>query len=551
MTDPAAFYADARDRIGRGKLSEVVRELADRLEKIMPPNRPARDRAVQLEAQLADLERSEAAGVVGYESAQLSRNQIRLATLGLLNDLENGMPPAGAEKREGKVMPALRKYWPVLVGGALVLLAAILLLPRLMSGGGGGGNPNPPLPPTEPLEPKLNCPAFDAGSSLNVLVLPFRALAGPATQLHTVILQRLAVSSDQYRLNLSFHEYGNDADDVSDYPIRPRDAESLANSCGAQLIVWGTTEETPLGDIVVLFYRFLKSSTLDSTLLDQSSNMMTVDTVSSLSSITAQGSLVKDLEDHLYLLFGLIAAETSQDSASIALLESAQVAAGDSVGFRAAQLSKASGLAKLNRPEAAIAAYSELLEEQPYQHVALSRRADLLMKQGDMDRAIEDLSKVVDLNPADAESRVKRAEAYIAADRLNLAKMDLQKLQDAPARVPNGTLKTTVAPLKIKQLKSKWEQSRARQERELNNLKSQESNRGKQLDYLERRATLEMSLERYQDASKTARTLRALRPDLERAYQPALELSRITADSAEIRRIRSAAQSNRVELKQD
>ncbi len=173
------------------------------------------------------------------------------------------------------------------------------------------------------------------------------------------------------------------------------------------------------------------------------------------------------------------------------------------------------------------------------------------MKQGDMDRAIEDLSKVVDLNPADAESRVKRAEAYIAADRLNLAKMDLQKLQDAPARVPTGTLKTTVAPLKIKELKSKWEQSRARQERELNNLKSQESNRGKQLDYLERRATLEMSLERYQDASKTARTLRALRPDLERAYQPALQLSRITADSAEIRRIRSAAQSNRVELKQD
>ncbi len=412
-----------------------------------------------------------------------------------------------------------------------------------------GGRTDPPLPPTEPLEPKLNCPAFDAGSSLNVLVLPFRALAGPATQLHTVILQRLAVSSDQYRLNLSFHEYGNDADDVSDYPIRPRDAESLANSCGAQLIVWGTTEETPLGDIVVLFYRFLKSSTLDSTLLDQSSNMMTVDTVSSLSSITAQGSLVKDLEDHLYLLFGLIAAETSQDSASIALLESAQVAAGDSVGFRAAQLSKASGLAKLNQPEAAIEAYSQLLNEQPYQHVALSRRADLLMQVGEMDRAIDDLSKVVDLNPGDEESRLKRAEVYIATDRLNLAKMDLQKLTTATIRVPAGTVKTNAAPQKIKELQNKWQQTKAEQERELYQLNKQEDTRGKQLDYLERRSTLEMSLERYQEAGKTAKTLRALRPELERAYQPALELSRITADSAEIRRIRSSARSNQVKLK--
>ena len=90
-------------------------------------------------------------------------------------------------------------------------------------------------------------------------------------------------------------------------------------------------------------------------------------------------------------------------------------------------LQRANFLAMIGQQDAAIEAYSELIELYPRFGAAYSSRGGAYAKKGDLDAAIQDCSKAIEIDPSHANAYSNRGNAYAGIGHLDAAIRDFDK----------------------------------------------------------------------------------------------------------------------------
>ncbi len=361
--------------------------------------------AIQALGQYRKIRQDEVAGIVSFDNAKLSYNQIMHSALQLLDQLETG-----ATKPVGEA-PTSKRLW--VWGLAALLMAALIGIFVWQT-----------LDRADSVAQQTSaCPAFSAASAFNILLFRFQTFGDRSLNTHQAIRQRLGDFISNYGIPVEVGIYQDKGDD-SALPTSLKAAESIAHTCQAHLVIMGSEEAGPTGNIITTRYRFLNLGEQFTFRRLRINERMEIDTLTSISSITTQGSITGNWEQAILLLFGIVAHETNNNEAAVQLLT--QTAPADSASNLLKGMVLADTYLQLNQKDQALNSYNQVLEQHPNYGFALKNRATLLAAQGAYQEAAQDLTVHLDANPRDAEALEQRGVIYLEANRLEKAKADLE-----------------------------------------------------------------------------------------------------------------------------
>ena len=164
-------------------------------------------------------------GIVSFDNAKLSYNQITNQLLGIASRLESGAFQDEVKEQRQRVRWGLLIGLPLFV--ALAWGAFIFLSPQKNPDG-------------------YTCPGFNPIADFKIFVLPFQPIGinKTVTETHRRIKDRLEELSSEEKLNTSCGTTQETDFALNDeiYPDTPEEAETFGNKCNPDLIIWGTTE---------------------------------------------------------------------------------------------------------------------------------------------------------------------------------------------------------------------------------------------------------------------------------------------------------------------
>lgn len=516
------IIAEVRRLMANFETDQALEKLAAYLESAAPDQKAWLNTILQFRAQWEKAQQDERLGISDPADLQRAYNQVNHQLLEALTAIEAGRKPGGA----GLAAPAA-KGW--LIGGGLLLAALLGLAVWYFTGG-----LQPVAPPVEEEPTVGECPVFADNSQFNVLILPFKSLRGEALEIHSVIKDRLALESERYRLPASVKVRAMDLA-KEEYPSTGVEAAQLGEDCRAQLIIWGTTEAKPNGDIILTRFRFLNLGERFSLTKLLMNEAMEVDTLSSLSSIATEGLLTEDIEYNIKLLFGIIAHESANDQLAVQLLEGAEVK--DSSASLLRGMIMADSYLALNDPEKAVSSYNRVIEQHPNYSLARNNRAMLLYQQQQYEAAAVDLCTVVENNPKDANARALRASAYLKANRLDKAEEDIEQLSKQ-----SSNLRST----NVRQLSQELDQRKTQLLNEKRRAAQQLQQSPTNVAALEQKAITSRNLGDYREAARISEQLLQQDPDNVRATATLIEVYRELKDTAAAQEVLRRAQQLRV-----
>lgn len=516
------IIAEVRRLTANFETDQALEKLAAYLESAAPDQKAWLNTILQFRAQWEKAQQDERLGISDPADLQRAYNQVNHQLLEALTAIEAGRKPGGA----GLAAPAA-KGW--LIGGGLLLAALLGLAVWYFTGG-----LQPVAPPVEEEPTVGECPIFADNSQFNVLILPFKSLRGEALEIHSVIKDRLALESERYRLPASVKVRAMDLA-KEEYPSTGVEAAQLGEDCRAQLIIWGTTEAKPNGDIILTRFRFLNLGERFSLTKLLMNEAMEVDTLSSLSSIATEGLLTEDIEYNIKLLFGIIAHESANDQLAVQLLEGAEVK--DSSASLLRGMIMADSYLALNDPEKAVSSYNRVIEQHPNYSLARNNRAMLLYQQQQYEAAAVDLCTVVENNPKDANARALRASAYLKANRLDKAEEDIEQLSKQ-----SSNLRST----NVRQLSQELDQRKTQLLNEKRRADQQLQQSPTNVAALEQKAITSRNLGDYREAARISEQLLKQDPDNVRATATLIEVYRELKDTAAAQEVLRRAQQLRV-----
>jgi len=516
------IIAEVRRLTANFETDQALEKLAAYLESAAPDQKAWLNTILQFRAQWEKAQQDERLGISDPADLQRAYNQVNHQLLEALTAIEAGRKPGGA----GLAAPAA-KGW--LIGGGLLLAALLGLAVWYFTGG-----LQPVAPPVEEEPTVGECPVFADNSQFNVLILPFKSLRGEALEIHSVIKDRLALESERYRLPASVKVRAMDFA-KEEYPSTGVEAAQLGEDCRAQLIIWGTTEAKPNGDIILTRFRFLNLGERFSLTKLLMNEAMEVDTLSSLSSIATEGLLTEDIEYNIKLLFGIIAHESANDQLAVQLLEGAEVK--DSSASLLRGMIMADSYLALNDPEKAVSSYNRVIEQHPNYSLARNNRAMLLYQQQQYEAAAVDLCTVVENNPKDANARALRASAYLKANRLDKAEEDIEQLSKQ-----SSNLRST----DVRQLSQELDQRKTQLLNEKRRADQQLQQSPTNVAALEQKAITSRNLGDYREAARISEQLLQQDPDNVRATATLIEVYRELKDTAAAQEVLRRAQQLRV-----
>lgn len=271
------------------------------------------NKTLQAKALFNRTEKDENQGVIAADAAKINYNQVTRQILDILQTLDK--EDKISYKATGPSNQRMQRN--ILIGIALLAILGVIgiMLYRTDAFGSNG------LPNIEPIPPGQVCPDFPLDSNLNVLVLPFKDLNGNTeTGLNTRVAKLIELRLDDFK-----SQYGVNFDLavktdllLEDFPTQISDAETIAEACDAELIIWGTSEKTPDDDeIIITRYKFLNAERLSLHKLVLTTDT-DIDTITTQSSIVTNGQLTESIEETLQYIFGIIAHESGNAQAVIA-----------------------------------------------------------------------------------------------------------------------------------------------------------------------------------------------------------------------------------------
>lgn len=382
------------------------------------------DRVVQTQAQLSQLQKDQNAGVISFENAKLSLNQVTRQILAILDELE-------AEEKPFAQKPGRKRL--------IFLLSASVLMVALGSVGAYWWMNREKSPGVEeeenPTTVSSFCADFDEpDAEFRVLILPYYSFSVSPIRTHIGIRLRLGDLRDKYFIKLESEVYGDSTLARSDkYPANSEEAGRFVRTCSSDypidMVIWGTEDQ--LDDdrkFITTKYRLLGHDNFNLTKLKISDT--DVDTIRSLSSILTQGEVTGEIEQIIKFLFGLIKYETGDYNDAIAALEEAESKQLDSN----AQLTKSMLLfdsyIQQNDENRALTALDSALATHPEYALALNNRAAIYFKRKNFEAAAADMEVANEKLPEDPTIVSNRLRTSLAVEKIYTARESLNKLEE-------------------------------------------------------------------------------------------------------------------------
>ncbi len=360
--------------------------------------------ALQALSELQKTKRDEAMGIISFENAKLSYNQVTHRTLHIVDLLE-----AGQYKMDTPDSPRKPRRWTWAVGGIIALLVLGVLAVQMLDLGGGKA------------QTLSACPSYSQESQFNILLFRFLTLGGDPMNSHMAFRNRLGMLGNNFPADIGlFQDDGND----NELPANLRQAEKIGTTCDAQLVIMGMEEAVSGNTIISTQYRFINLGDNFPMTKLQITERQKVDTVTAISSITTEGEIVGNIEQAILLLFGIVAHEAGDHNKAVELLAKAEVT--DSANTLLRDMTLGNSFLKMGDQEQAIRAYDKVLELHPNYPLALQNRATLSFEKGDYVGAANDLTTRVEIDPENAEARAQRGQVYLKINQLDKAKKDLE-----------------------------------------------------------------------------------------------------------------------------
>ncbi len=422
-----AVIQQVRAEISKANITAALATLTSYLDKAGSEAVEAYNQAVQLAAQYEQTQRSEKFGMVSFEDAKVSYNQINNGILSILQDLEGSTG-------EADTAPVLKtkksKQWLMwaLPSGALLLAALAYFL--------------------WPVAENETCPNFDPDTAFDILVLPFKPILSgteisPAHRLFEIGLNNL-IDNNALSGKANVDSYGLSIAQSEDYPISTQDAIEISTGCNAQLIIWGITEKVGPGNQLILStdYLFvdeddihldrqeigidteLTSTTIS---LDFPRRGRQIDTLGNLSSITE--NIPGHLLSRLKFLLGVFAHESGDMAATQKILKDWPEEPLDAESTKIWGSILADSYQKSNNDEKAEQTYTQLLARDPDNTFARNNRAIIAYKNGNSASAISDLNAAIDKNKNDTIALIARSYIFMKEGLLKVAEEDLRKVK--------------------------------------------------------------------------------------------------------------------------
>lgn len=418
-----AYINEIRSLVGSGQIDKALTYALTAADGTDPLVDRWQSTLLQLQTRLEQIRQEERQGTVSFDNARLVYNQVTQDLLEVTEEIEAGRPPV----REASAPAEGNRRWLIGAMALLVVVVAGWLLRNTLFGPAG------PEEEELPQEAAI-CPEFAPESIFNVMVFPFQALRGNPTRVHVAIRDRLAVESDAYRINTSIRSANIDPDADLYYPASGSDAERLVSPCRAQLVIWGTTENSGnAGDIILTRFRFLTRDSVQLSKL-QITESMEVDTVVTLSSVATDGVLTETIEQNIRYLFGLIAHQMDDDALAASILEQFSPDPADEDKLRQWGMVLQDAYLQQGREEEAHKVLDQVIAGDPDNYLARNNRGLLYFRKGQFAEAAEDLGVAAAQAPADTLIEAARALANIRIGRLD--RVDVSLFRNAPLQAP-------------------------------------------------------------------------------------------------------------------
>ncbi|MCB0642948.1 MAG: tetratricopeptide repeat protein, partial [Phaeodactylibacter sp.] len=271
---------------------------------------------------------------------------------------------------------------------------------------------------------RASCPDFIPNSELNVLLLPYTNIGDGDYRPEIPIRDRLQKKCRENALNASVQFFDRYFDRKDAQIPSFENANRIGQGCNSELVVWGLVEKSRDQYELVTNFKYLGPSQNFNLQKIQVEGEALVDTVPSISSILMEGSITRELEDLILMLFGIVAHEKGLHQQAINSLN--QVRPGkDSSELVWSQMLLADSYLEVEQNDSALMAYDKVLAAAPENPLALNNRGHLLLSKGKYAEAVNDFSGVIQQDPDAEEPRVARAVAYLKMNQKEKAMIDL------------------------------------------------------------------------------------------------------------------------------
>jgi tetratricopeptide (TPR) repeat protein len=538
--DKATAIASIREKLVQGDIETALEILIANLEANRRQFRDLSNRALQAKAQLEKTQRDEQQGVISFENSKLSYNQITQQVLSIVDEWEHPDDTAAA---------TARKISPQMIMIAVLMLGVIGMIGfRMLKNKGGAGG-------TASVQ---GCPKFEKNARFNILVLPFFPVRDPIASPHRNLARRLDEFKGQIqdKITTSVRFKDDPVPDLDDDAIR------YGEDCQAKLVIWGGAEKVsspPDGAIITTKYKYLFSDEtfaftklgLDDNISvignDDNSSIPTqgsfIDTITSYTTITQNGSLSNELENQIRLLFGVATMQSGDPKGALDILESAEIT--DSISSLLRDMAIAESHFQMKDTAAAVEAYDRALQTHPDYWFALNNRALIYYKKGDYAEALKNLDQQLDNNPESVEALTIRGAVKTKTKQFQEAEEDLLKARKLDSESAEKE-QTPYINKKLKVLEREKVAEEKRRDRAITQLKASPND----LTALTHLAESSRNLGDYQTADRAATKLIRIDPNNLRALAVKVEAAaKIAPRSAETTRITQRVENLSPEIK--
>ncbi|MCB0631456.1 MAG: tetratricopeptide repeat protein [Saprospiraceae bacterium] len=428
--DKASAIAGIRAKLVEGDIEAALQLLIENLEPDRRQLRELSNRALQAKAQLEKTQRDEQQGVISFDNSKLNYNQITQQVLSIVDDWETPTTQTVSAKPTRKIRPQM-----IIVAVLMIAVIGVIGFRMIKKRSGGGSG-------TANIE---GCPRFEKNARFNILVLPFYMIRGEVESPHRNLARRLDDFKKQIQDKIATSVR------YKDEPAPELDDEAILDGkeCQAKLVIWGGVEAVdspPNGAIVTTKYRYLLPKDVDAftfTKFDLDDNISVaghsetssiatqgsfVETISNYTSITQEGSLSKDLENQIRLLFGIANMQSGNPQAALDLLEKAEVQDSSSTLLR--DMAIAESHIQMNDTAKAVEAYDRALATHPNYWFALNNRALIYYQKGDYAETLKNLDQKLEDEPDNVEALTIRGAVRTKTKQFSEAEEDLMKARE-------------------------------------------------------------------------------------------------------------------------
>jgi len=408
-----------RQQIGQADTSTALQTLLEFLQQ-SPRHKAFLGIALNAQALFHRTREKELKGTVTQEQASANNSVVNDTIIQVLDQLESGA--ASPKGFNPKVVTQRIQTWQLVVTGVIAVAVISLVVFFLRKD-----------------QVETACPGFPEPSQLDVLLLPFQNLSEGELKPELGIKDRLEKYCTEYRLQTNVRVFDSYFErpgaQLPDFNL----AGSIGAECDAGLIIWGTAERLADGRIDVSSkFKFLGKGEQFELQKIQLQGETQIDTIRSISTISREGNITRDIEELVRIIFGLVAHDQGQHEAAIAALKPADTSNVDTANILLTQMVLADSYLSLDQPEKAQNCYNRVLKVHPDYKLALNNQAFIQLQNKKPEVAERLFTKIIQLDSTNVQALLGRATARIEMDKKIKAEADLRRAKeiDPQVRVP-------------------------------------------------------------------------------------------------------------------